>query len=99
MGLNTNSSVNTKRYEPDVACREYTRHSVTRRGFVVIFLLALTLAFVSREILHTILPVNPPIYPDLYEASIKELQSGLDKNQFTSVDLVKVSFRVIDSGL
>ena len=28
--------------------------------------------------------------PDLYEASIMELQDGLDKGLFTSVDLVKV---------
>ena len=28
--------------------------------------------------------------PDLYEASIAELQEGLEKRQFTSVDLVKV---------
>ncbi|CCO30278.1 hypothetical protein BN14_04305 [Rhizoctonia solani AG-1 IB] len=30
-----------------------------------------------------------PKYPDLYEASILELQSGLDSCQFSSVDLVK----------
>ena len=29
-------------------------------------------------------------FPDLYEASIAELQAGLDEGQFTSVDLVKV---------
>ncbi len=29
-------------------------------------------------------------FPDLYEASIAELQTGLEKGQFTSVDLVKV---------
>lgn len=29
-------------------------------------------------------------FPDLYEAGIAELQRGLDKGQFTSVDLVKV---------
>lgn len=28
--------------------------------------------------------------PDLYEASIEELQEGLEKGRFTSVDLVKV---------
>lgn len=31
-------------------------------------------------------------FPDLYEASISELQAGLDGGHFTSVDLVKVSF-------
>lgn len=30
-------------------------------------------------------------FPDLYEASIEELQVGLEKGHFTSVDLVKVS--------
>ncbi|KIJ33549.1 hypothetical protein M422DRAFT_183207 [Sphaerobolus stellatus SS14] len=30
-----------------------------------------------------------PVYPDLYEASIHELQFGLEKEHFTSVDLVK----------
>lgn len=28
--------------------------------------------------------------PDLYEASVPELQAGLDAGDFTSVDLVKV---------
>lgn len=31
-------------------------------------------------------------FPDLYEASIAELQTGLEKGLFTSVDLVKVSY-------
>ena len=30
-------------------------------------------------------------FPDLYEASIAELQAGLEREQFTSVDLVTVS--------
>ena len=34
--------------------------------------------------------VNPVDLPDLYEASIAELQEGMDKGHFTSVDLVKV---------
>ena len=29
-------------------------------------------------------------FPDLYEASIAELQTGLERGDFTSVDLVKV---------
>ena len=32
-----------------------------------------------------------PQYPDLYEATIAELQEGLARGQFSSVDLVKVS--------
>ncbi|KAI0704181.1 amidase signature enzyme [Cerioporus squamosus] len=35
-------------------------------------------------------------FPDLYEASIAELQAGLEKGQFTSVDLVKAYFARID---
>ncbi|RDX52417.1 amidase signature enzyme [Lentinus brumalis] len=35
-------------------------------------------------------------FPDLYEASIAELQTGLEKGQFTSVDLVKAYFARID---
>ncbi|KAG9124190.1 hypothetical protein FRC07_012490 [Ceratobasidium sp. 392] len=35
-------------------------------------------------------------YPDLYEASILELQARLEKNQFTSVDLVKAYLARID---
>ena len=33
---------------------------------------------------------NAVTFPDLYEASITELQEGLEKGHFTSVDLVKV---------
>ena len=33
---------------------------------------------------------NAPKLPDLYEASILELQDGLNKGLFISVDLVKV---------
>lgn len=32
------------------------------------------------------------MYPDLYEASVVELQAGLDACHFSSVDLVKVIF-------
>ncbi|KAG8705122.1 hypothetical protein FRC09_003128, partial [Ceratobasidium sp. 395] len=35
-------------------------------------------------------------YPDLYEASILELQAGLEKSRFTSVDLVKAYLARID---
>ncbi|PSR75763.1 hypothetical protein PHLCEN_2v8880 [Hermanssonia centrifuga] len=34
--------------------------------------------------------------PDLYEASVVELQAGLDAGQFTSVDLIKAYFARID---
>ena len=32
--------------------------------------------------------------PDLYEASISELQLGLEQGKFTSVDLVKVHYHL-----
>lgn len=36
---------------------------------------------------------NPQIqFPDLYEASVLELQRGLDAGHFSSVDLVKVDY-------
>ena len=30
------------------------------------------------------------VFPDLYEASVEELQNGMEAGHFTSVDLVKV---------
>ena len=33
---------------------------------------------------------NETVFPDLYEASVLELQAGLDAGHFSSVDLVKV---------
>ncbi|CAE6478195.1 unnamed protein product [Rhizoctonia solani] len=51
-------------------------------------------------IFRSLLPAGSPLvahtpaseYPDLYEASIKDLQNGLDRGEFTSVDLVKAYF-------
>ncbi|PPR01017.1 hypothetical protein CVT26_015618 [Gymnopilus dilepis] len=40
--------------------------------------------------------VSSGIFPDLYEASVAELQAGLDAGTFTSVDLVKAYFARID---
>ena len=34
-------------------------------------------------------------FPDLYEASVIELQDGLERGDFSSVDLVKVSLDLI----
>ncbi|KAJ7714150.1 amidase signature enzyme [Mycena metata] len=39
---------------------------------------------------------RPPSPPALYEASVHELQAGLDGGQFTSVDLVKAYFARIE---
>lgn len=40
--------------------------------------------------LQAAFPVLGAALPDLYEASVTELQEGLQKRLFTSVDLVKV---------
>ncbi|KAH7334049.1 amidase signature enzyme [Rhizoctonia solani] len=41
-------------------------------------------------------PVPTRKYPDLYEASIQDLQNGLENGEFNSVDLVKAYFARID---
>jgi len=43
--------------------------------------------YVSRAVVSA--AITTPL-PDLYEASVIELQAGLTSGQFTSVDLVKV---------
>ncbi|KAG8685164.1 hypothetical protein FRC09_014925, partial [Ceratobasidium sp. 395] len=58
----------------------------------IVILFSLLLASVLWLSSHT----EDPEYPDLYEASIVELQTGLDKGHFTSVDLVKAYFARID---
>ncbi|KAG8733469.1 hypothetical protein FRC11_006017 [Ceratobasidium sp. 423] len=64
-----------------------------------------TLCLSFLFLLESLLPTRPfsfvarapaPKYPDLYEASIKDLQNGLDKGEFTSVDLVKAYFARVD---
>lgn len=45
---------------------------------------------------ETLLSRAAPVFPDLYEASITELQAGLDAGHFTSVDLIKAYFARID---
>lgn len=57
-------------------------------------LLALTQlarGFTFSQLLAADIKVKAPL-PDLYEATIAELQAGLDAGHFTSVDLVKVRF-------
>ncbi|KAF7320936.1 hypothetical protein HMN09_00180300 [Mycena chlorophos] len=39
---------------------------------------------------------SKPAFPDLYEASVQELQAGLDSGLFASVDLVKAYFARIE---
>lgn len=44
----------------------------------------------SRTVEYTKTRITGRNFPDLLEATIDELASGLDMNEFTSVDLVKV---------
>ncbi|KAI0030560.1 amidase signature enzyme [Vararia minispora EC-137] len=55
-------------------------------------LLYLQISFAPAQSRHH----NKHALPDLYEASIAELQDGLEKGLFTSVDLVKAYFARID---
>lgn len=53
---------------------------------------ALLLLFLGDTWAHSFNSRSKPIvFPDLYEASIEELQNGMEAGHFTSVDLVKVS--------
>ncbi|CAK5282823.1 unnamed protein product [Mycena citricolor] len=54
----------------------------------VLVLLAALLAFSALSAADK----SPPKFPDLYEASVLELQAGLDAGHFSSVDLVKAYF-------
>lgn len=51
----------------------------------------LCLAFAQSICAVSQLSKNTSKFPDLYEASVVELQDGLERGDFTSVDLVKVS--------
>jgi hypothetical protein len=64
---------------------------MSRLPCLVVILLALLLGQVLSNDLGT---PSRSVFPDLYEASVEELQSGLEAGHFTSVDLVKVSTTV-----
>ncbi|KAI0649784.1 amidase signature enzyme [Trametes meyenii] len=64
-----------------------------RRYLLTVFALVLALVCVSHSGLAV---AEHTKFPDLYEASIAELQDGLEKGHFTSVDLVKAYFARIE---
>ncbi|KAF9553773.1 amidase signature enzyme [Agrocybe pediades] len=69
--------------------------SVTKGWFAV--LLAVLVCFQLVQGLGAGQDVKPAVqFPDLYEASVMELQEGLDAGHFSSVDLVKAYFARID---
>ncbi|KAJ7487269.1 amidase signature enzyme [Mycena galericulata] len=64
-------------------------------SFAVVFLcanLVQSFSFINKFGFAT----RAPALPDLYEASIRELQAGLDGGLFTSVDLIKAYFARIE---
>ncbi|KAI0649775.1 amidase signature enzyme [Trametes meyenii] len=69
-----------------------------RIGWFSFFIPILALAWAGygfkQEVARTPAATSP--FPDLYEASIAELQEGLQSGLFTSVDLVKAYFARID---
>ena len=69
--------------------------------FRSIFVFALCLLGVLHLHVAWALPRNiaRASLPDLYEASIAELQEGLEKGQFTSVDLVKVGQHILSCSV
>lgn len=65
---------------------------LTRLSLLTIGILVLALVCASQGQTSAQSPTSAAInFPDLYEASIAELQDGLERGHFTSVDLVKVS--------
>ncbi|KAF9027405.1 amidase signature enzyme [Hymenopellis radicata] len=59
-------------------------------------LISFSLAVVALTLPQTPLAHHGTAFPDLYEASVLELQQGLDGGSFSSVDLVKAYFARID---
>ena len=67
----------------------FKKGSVYRVALVAVTCLALLVALTAAQE-GDVVARSTPTFPDLYEASIAELQAGLEKGHFTSVDLVKV---------
>ncbi|KAK7062779.1 hypothetical protein VNI00_000268 [Paramarasmius palmivorus] len=67
-----------------------------RVGVSVILSLSLVSAFTVTDIKRTQDVRKTVTFPDLYEASVVELQEGLDAGDFSSVDLVKAYFARIN---
>ena len=67
-------------------------------GFVLVVFAVANYAFgvVGQHVVN--LPERTSKFPDLYEASVLELQVGLERGHFSSVDLVNVSFQSMTLG-
>lgn len=63
---------------------------ISRLRWLSFFTLIFALVWAGYGAKQATASVAASPFPDLYEASIAELQDGLQKGLFTSVDLVKV---------
>jgi amidase len=69
-----------------------------QNNFQVLFicLLGLVFSFLVRQVQGSNNSERPsPKFPDLYEVTINELQEGMVRGHFSSVDLVKVSLATL----
>ncbi|KAI0634590.1 amidase signature enzyme [Trametes polyzona] len=73
---------------------------ISRLSWLSFFILLSALVWAGygfkQEVAHTTIVTAASPFPDLYEASITELQESLQKGLFTSVDLVKAYLARID---
>ncbi|EJD52035.1 amidase signature enzyme [Auricularia subglabra TFB-10046 SS5] len=76
-------------HDLSVAPRTFTHALPSQRAF-----LQYPPAFAATGFVEQ--PPSRAVFPDLYEASIAELQHGLERGHFTSVDLVKAYFARIE---
>lgn len=70
----------------------FTLIIVAAQAALLSFCLSTKLFTNASSVAHNARTASAVTLPDLYEASIAELQDGLGKGHFTSEDLVKVSF-------
>ncbi|KAF8062472.1 amidase signature enzyme [Lyophyllum atratum] len=67
-----------------------------KRSLALSFLLLVLVQLARSSLLLNPLSKPEVVFPDLYEASVTELQAGLEAGHFSSVDLVKAYFARID---
>lgn len=68
------------------------RTSLNLKWWVSVLLAVVVCLQITREVITALdgTVKTETVFPDLYEASVLELQAGLDAGHFSSVDLVKV---------
>ncbi|KAJ7628830.1 amidase signature enzyme [Roridomyces roridus] len=79
------------------ALRQPSTPPTTKRSTPRLFALLLLVCLILAQIFHVFSSgTSRKVLPDLYEASVLELQAGLDAGVFTSVDLVRAYFARIE---